>query len=58
MAVGIYWHFSLAKKIENDMQPNVISCNMLIVLVTRLFQNNTPRRKRRNTGNYWVGRRE
>ena len=58
MAVGIYCHFSLAKKIESDVEPNVISCNMLIVLVTGVFQNNTPRGKRRNTGSYWVGRRK
>jgi hypothetical protein len=58
MVVRIYWHFSLAKKIESDVEPNVISCNMLIVLVTGVFQNNTPRVKRRNTGSYCAGRRE
>jgi hypothetical protein len=34
MAVRIYWQFSLAKKISSDVEPNVISCNMQIILAS------------------------
>jgi hypothetical protein len=58
MALRIYWHFSLAKKVSSDVNPNVISCNMQIILATGMSQNNTPRGKRKKTGSYWIGRRE
>jgi len=50
MALRNYWHFSVAKKISIDVEPNVISCNMHIILVNRMSQNNTPRRKQRKKG--------
>jgi hypothetical protein len=40
MVVRIYWHFSLSKKISRDVKPNNISCEVLIIRATGVFQNN------------------